>query len=236
MPDLCYPIYAVGDVYGQLSQLEAALIAIEKDGGKDAAVVFIGDLVDRGADSRRVIELIISLCDEGRNFTILKGNHDRMFEWFMESPPRHDPHLLVGMHWFHGRLGGRETMASYGIEIDERRRLFEVHKEAVEKVPQAHVDFLKSLKIKHLISDKLFVHAGIRPDVPLDQQSEDDLLWIREDFHAHQDFHSHLVIHGHTAIDSPTHYGNRINLDGGAGYGRPLVPMIIEGRQMRPLL
>ena len=236
MPDLCYPIYAVGDVHGQLSQLEAALIAIEKDGGKDAAVVFIGDLVDRGADSRRVIELIISLCDEGWNFTILKGNHDRMFEWFMESPPRHDPHLLVGMHWFHGRLGGRETMASYGIEIDERRRLFEIHKEAVEKVPQAHVDFLKSLKIKHLISDKLFVHAGIRPDVPLDQQSEDDLLWIREDFHAHQDFHSHLVIHGHTAIDSPTHYGNRINLDGGAGYGRPLVPMIIEGRQMRPLL
>ncbi|MBT4872443.1 MAG: serine/threonine protein phosphatase, partial [Marinovum sp.] len=65
---------------------------------------------------------------------------------------------------------------------------------------------------------------------------EDDLLWIREDFHAHQDFHSHLIIHGHTAIDSPTHYGNRINLDGGAGYGRPLVPMIIEGRQMRPLL
>ena len=106
MSDPSYPIYAMGDVHGHLAQLEAALIAIEKDGGKDAAVVFIGDLVDRGPDSRRVIELLISLCAEGRNFAILKVNHDRMFEWFMQSPPRHDPRLYVGLHWFHDRLGG----------------------------------------------------------------------------------------------------------------------------------
>ncbi|MFL2785979.1 MAG: metallophosphoesterase family protein [Paracoccaceae bacterium] len=236
MSEPSYPIYAVGDIHGQLVQLEAALIAIAKDGGKDAAVVFIGDLVDRGPDSRRVIELLISLCAEGRNFTIIKGNHDRMFEWFMQIPTRHDPRLLVGMHWFHDRLGGRETMASYGVDVHDRRNLIDVHKDALEKVPQAHVDFLKSLNIKHVVNDKLFVHAGIRPGVALDQQTEADLLWIRQEFHAHQGPHAHLVIHGHTPIDTPTHYGNRINLDGGAGLGRPLVPVVIEGRQMRPLL
>ncbi|NBQ28203.1 MAG: serine/threonine protein phosphatase, partial [Rhodobacteraceae bacterium] len=89
------PLYVVGDIHGHLDTLIDALDLIAVDGGQDAKVVFVGDLVDRGPDSRGVIEYLINGIANGRDWTVLKGNHDRMFEWFMESPPRHDPHLLV---------------------------------------------------------------------------------------------------------------------------------------------
>ena len=94
-------LYAIGDVHGQLAQLETALMLIEKDGGAEAKTVFVGDLVDRGQDSRRVIELIMDGVAAGRNWTVLKGNHDRMFDWFMQTPLRQDPHLQIGHSWLH---------------------------------------------------------------------------------------------------------------------------------------
>ncbi len=215
-------IYAVGDIHGQLGMLELALARIEEDGGPDARVVFLGDYTDRGPDSRGVIDRLLRGLAEGRDWLCLKGNHDRMFEWFMEDVPRHDPHLLVGYHWLHERLGGIETLASYGITFPATTRLQDVHVMAKDAVPQAHVDFLRALHLTHETEDLFFAHAGIRPGVPLADQTEEDLIWIRKAFHIESAPHPKLIVHGHTPVEQATHYGNRINLDTGAGYGYPL--------------
>jgi serine/threonine protein phosphatase 1 len=221
-------IYAVGDIHGQLGMLELALARIEADGGADARVVFLGDYVDRGPDSAGVIDRLVKGIEAGRDWICLKGNHDRMFEWFMLPEPRHDPHLLIGYHWFHEKIGGIETMGSYGVSWPELTRLYKVRALAQEAVPQSHVDFLQNLKTYHKEDGLLFVHAGIRPGVPLDKQTEEDLLWIRKEFHIEPIKHPWLIVHGHTPVKSATHYGNRVNLDSGAGYGKPLSVAVFE--------
>ena len=96
-------------------------------------------------------------------------------------------------------------------------------------MPRAHVDFLRACPLYHLQDHLLFVHAGVRPGLPLEAHSEDTLIWIREPFLSHEQPFDWLVVHGHSAIDAPRHYGNRINLDSGAGWGRPLTVAVIEG-------
>lgn len=222
-------IYAIGDIHGQISMLQDALTWIDADGGPDAQVVFLGDYVDRGPDSAGVLELISGGINAGRSWTAVKGNHDRMFEWFLEDEPRHDPHLKVTHNWLHEDLGGRATLPSYGIEVTDEHRLSEVHAHAKEAVPAAHKAFLRNLPCFYQTEGYLFVHAGIRPKVALADQEENDLVWIREPFLSFQEDHPWLVVHGHTALKAPQHYGNRVNLDSGAGYGRPLSVGVFEG-------
>lgn len=228
---MTHPIYAIGDIHGQLGMLDDALALIERDGGSDAQIIFLGDYVDRGPDSRGVIDTLIAGLAKGRNWTPIKGNHDRMFQWFLEDVPRHDPHLLVGLHYFHDRIGGVQTMASYGVTFDDQTRLKDLHAHAKSVVPQSHVDFLNALALTCETDDLLFVHAGIRPDVPLADQTEEDLVWIRQEFHTHAGPHPKLVVHGHTPVPQATHYGNRINLDSGAGYNKPLSTAVFEGSE-----
>ncbi|SDO00869.1 serine/threonine protein phosphatase 1 [Lutimaribacter pacificus] len=222
------PIYAVGDIHGQLARLEDALSLIEADGGADAPVVFLGDYVDRGPDSRGVIELLSRGRTDGRDWTCLKGNHDRMMEWYLETPPRHDPYMLVGYHWLHDRIGGRETVASYGVTEVEGRRMFELANEIRAQVPAHHAQFLRDLKLSHRVGGLFFAHAGIRPGVALDAQSETDLLWIRQEFHDDPRDHGALIVHGHTPVETARNYGNRVNLDSGAGYGRKVTAALFQ--------
>lgn len=223
------PTYAIGDIHGQIHELDRALALITADGGPDANIVFLGDYTDRGPDSRAVLETLIEGKDAGRNWTFLKGNHDRMFEWFMDEPLRHDPYLNVELYWLHKRLGGDTTLESYGVDASGSRRAKDVHADARAAIPRAHVDFLTELDLMHEAGDLLFVHAGIRPLVPISEQTEEDLLWIRQRFHEHTDKHPKLIVHGHTPVGVPTHYGNRVNLDTGAGYGKPLTVGVFEG-------
>ncbi|WP_299700477.1 metallophosphoesterase family protein [uncultured Tateyamaria sp.] len=222
------PTYAIGDIHGQKAELDRVLSMIEVDGGKDAQIVFLGDYADRGPHSRAVLDTLIEGRDAGRNWTFLKGNHDRMFEWFMANPIRHDPHMMVELYWLHDRLGGNTTLASYGVDASGQRREKDVQADAKAAVPQNHLDFLRSLQLTHIVGDLMFVHAGIRPGVALTDQTEEDLLWIRQEFHNSDANHPKLIIHGHTPVDTATHYGNRINLDTGAGYGRPLTAAVFE--------
>lgn len=223
------PIYAIGDIHGQLTMLEQALAWIERDGGPDARVVFLGDYVDRGPDCRGVIELLSEGVKAGRNWVCLMGNHDRMMSMFLEDYPRMDARLLVGYNWFHERIGGVQTLASYGVEVTDQRRIFEIHADARRGVPEAHREFLSSLKTYHQEDGKLFVHAGIRPGLALEDQSEEDLLWIRQEFLDDTRPHPWLVVHGHTQRPAAEHCGNRVNLDSGAGFGRPLTAAAFEG-------
>ncbi|MGJ5617830.1 metallophosphoesterase family protein [Sulfitobacter sp. MF3-043] len=223
------PLYAIGDIHGQLAELHRVLDLIEKDGGKDAQIIFLGDYTDRGPDSRGVMDLLVEGQAKSRNWTFLKGNHDRMFEWFMQKPLRNDPYLMVELYWLHQRLGGDTTMQSYGVDAFRGRRNKDVQAEALAVVPQSHLDFLAGLELSYQTKDLFFVHAGIVPGVPLKKQKEENLLWIRQEFHRHEKPHPKLIVHGHTPIDHPTHYGNRVNLDTGAGYGEPLTAAVFEG-------
>ncbi len=195
---MSHPIYAIGDVHGQMGQLDRVLHLIETDGGKDAHIVFLGDYTDRGPDSAAVLDTLVDAQAQGRNWTFLKGNHDRMFEWFMEVPPRSDPYMMVSLYWLHERLGGDTTLASYGVDVRPDRREKDVHAEALAAVPLHH-------------------------------QDEEDLLWIRQEFHNHRGPHPKLIVHGHTPVREATHYGNRVNLDSAAGDGEPLTAAVFEG-------
>ncbi|MEM6304043.1 MAG: metallophosphoesterase family protein [Pseudomonadota bacterium] len=223
------PIYAIGDIHGQLAELHRVLALIAADGGKDAHIVFLGDYTDRGPDSKGVLDLLIHGRDTGRNWTLLKGNHDRMFEWFMEPYPRHEAYLPIELSWLHPRLGGDTTLASYGLVFTDKDRMLNVHAQALARVPAAHVDFLRRLPLTFETDGLFFTHAGIKPGLALADQDEEDLLWIRKPFHKFSDQHPKLIVHGHTPVDQATHYGNRINLDSGAGYGHPLTAVVFEG-------
>lgn len=223
------PIYAIGDIHGQAEELDRVLDLVARDGGRQARIVFLGDYTDRGPDSRAVLDMLIEGRDDGRDWTFIKGNHDRMFEWFMEDPPRADPYMVVSLYWLHERLGGDTTLWSYGVDVRPERREKDVHAEALACVPQTHVDFLRNLRLSYETEDLFFAHAGIRPGVPLDRQEEEDLLWIRQEFHASLDPHPKLIVHGHTPVRAATHYGNRVNLDTAAGYGEPLTAAVFEG-------
>ena len=225
------PVYAIGDVHGQLSELRRLLDLIEQDGGKDAKIVFLGDYTDRGPDSKGVIDLLIAGKKTDRNWTFIKGNHDQMFRLFLQTPPQHDPHLPTELYWLHPRLGGDTTMASYGVISTPKTRLIQTHNEALEAIPNTHIQFLDALELSHTHGDYFFCHAGVRPNVALKDQTEDDLIWIRQEFHEFTDPFPKIIVHGHTPVDAATHYSNRINLDTGAGYGKPLTAAVLEGKE-----
>jgi len=244
-------IYAIGDIHGQKDMLDGALALIEADGGPDAQIVFVGDYTDRGPDSKGVIETLINGQKAGRNWTCIKGNHDQMFSHWVRDGNEHDAHIKSGKSWLHPALGGPTTLASYGIAegndpvfdrkdgVDHLNTFFAGDKALTKaelldlsqtSVPQDHLDFLDALPLYHETDDLLFVHAGIKPGVAMPDQDPQDLIWIRGGWLDDTRDHGKLVVHGHTALDTPKHEGNRVNIDGGAGYGRPLVPVVFEGR------
>ncbi|MCU0817532.1 MAG: serine/threonine protein phosphatase [Cypionkella sp.] len=224
--------YAIGDIHGHLSLLIAVHDLIAQDMARhgSAPVVHLGDLVDRGPDSRGVIEFLLQGLAAGADWIVLKGNHDRMFARFLRDPAEPELGLRAELSWLHPRLGGAETLASYGVRSAGDRPLAPVHADAVAAVPPAHRRFLEMLPVMHRAGDVVFVHAGLRPGVALEAQEETDLVWIREPFLSVTESFGPLVIHGHTAIDQPTHYGNRVNIDTSAAYGGPLTAVVIEGR------
>ncbi len=226
--------YAIGDIHGHLGLLRGVHDLIADDMARHGAapVVHVGDLVDRGPDSRGVIDHLAQGIAAGRDWIVLKGNHDRMFSRFLNDPAEPEPVLRADLSWLHPRLGGVETLASYGVRSAGDRPVAKVHADAVAAVPPAHRDFLRSRPAWHRIGEVLFVHAGIRPGVPIQNQTETDLVWIRDPFLMETASHGPLVIHGHTAIDTPTHYGNRVNIDSSAAYGGPLSAIVVEGRDV----
>lgn len=224
--------YAIGDIHGHLSLLEQVHDWIAADrahvGDAEAPVVHLGDLVDRGPDSAGVIAFLMRGQQTGENWVVLKGNHDRMLTTFLDDPHAQDPGLRSQYSYLHPAIGGGPTLISYGVANAADRPLEPVHAEATARVPAEHRAFLAGLPTSFQRGTALFVHAGIRPGVPLEDQTETDLLWIRAPFHDHSAPHPWLVVHGHTAIERPTHYGNRVNIDTRAAYGGPLTAVVVE--------
>jgi serine/threonine protein phosphatase 1 len=208
-------LYAVGDIHGRLDLLETMLELIEADAAAQVTerrmIVFLGDYIDRGPDSRGVVEKLIGGLPEGFETHFLKGNHEAILLDFLQEAWRLD-------HWLLN--GGDATMRSYGIDTDRLASLdapAEVWRQAfAEALPGAHLRFFKNLKLSVSFGDYLFVHAGVRPGVALAVQSEADLVWIRGPFLNHAEPFGKIVVHGHTPETAPVIRPNRIGVDTGA--------------------
>ena len=218
-------VYAVGDIHGRLDLFEALVAAIEADDAARAPaetlIVLLGDLVDRGDDSRGVIEFARDL-QRRRPVRILAGNHEEMFLRSLSD-------IETFRHFI--RHGGRETLLSYGINHGQFQAasMEEAQQLASEAVPADHLAFLESFEDMIQLGDYLFVHAGIDPRLPIDQQRSRDLRWIREPFLSHEGSHGVVVVHGHTICDEPEDCGNRIGIDTGAFMSGRLTALILEG-------
>lgn len=221
-------IYAIGDVHGHLDLLRAAHERIRRDGGESERIVHVGDLIDRGPQSRGVVQYLMDGQVQGRHWVVIKGNHDRQLPNFLRDPRWVDPRASEQKPWTERSTGAAETLASYGVEGAEERPLDEVHAEALRAVPAEHARWLDNLPPWHLTPAALFVHAGIRGGIDLRAQIEDDLLWVRKPFHDDLRDHGVLVVHGHTPVEAATHYGNRLNIDTGAAHGGPLTAVVLD--------
>lgn len=216
--------YVVGDIHGRADLFEELIKAIEHDdveaGMAETTVVLLGDLVDRGPDSCGVIKLS-RLWTEYRKVLFLAGNHEEMFLGAFKDK-------AVLRHFL--KHGGRETIMSYGVSRKEFNNcsLSELQALMKERVPKSHRKFLKGFADMIEMGDYLFVHAGIKPDQPLDQQKKSDLRWIRDPFLKHKDVHSHIVVHGHTIFEEIDERSNRIGIDTGAYRHGVLTALVLE--------
>lgn len=194
-------IYAIGDIHGCLEPLQRLMGRLHLSEADE--VIFLGDYVDRGPDSKRVIDYLLTL--RGR-YTFLMGNHERMFLDFLQGKQR----FLFLYN------GGTATLESYGGF----------------RIPAAHLAFFDRLKLYHETDDYLFVHAGIRPGIPLQEQDPTDLLWIREEFYAYPGRYPKTVIFGHTPMREVLMEDDRIGIDTACVYGNKLTCLILPSREL----
>jgi serine/threonine protein phosphatase 1 len=221
-------LYVVGDVHGRsdlLARIHHAIRADvhERPGPLKRTVVYLGDYVDRGPGSFQVLEMLIRMPLEGMKLVYLKGNHEDMMLRFIRGDD------IPG--WLYN--GGDATLASYGVMVTRMMpsptMIAELRRRLQNAMPAAHVTFLESLQLMHLAGDYLFVHAGIRPGVPLDAQRPADLMWIREPFLVAKNTFGKCVVHGHTISTVPEVRANRIGIDTGAFYSGRLTCLVLEG-------
>ena len=221
--------YVVGDIHGRLDLLERLLDKIHADiaqrPSRKTLLVSVGDLIDRGPSSRQVVELLRTYRHEGVRAVFLLGNHEEVLLRVLEG----DASLIPS--WL--RFGGAQCLESYGVDpllltgLSDDRIIDRVR----QAVPRKHVEFLRSFVDTCRFGDYLFVHAGIRPGVELQEQRQKDLRWIREPFLADDTPHGFVVVHGHTITNEVEERPNRIGIDTGAFATGVLTAVAIEGKE-----
>lgn len=224
-------LYAIGDVHGCSLVLQRLLALIDAHlasyPSQRPIVVFLGDYVDRGPGSRQAIDQLVALRGS-REAVFLKGNHEACMLEFLG-----DPAILP--KWM--QFGALETLKSYGLtpgnymDRKEQESLAAGFRAVLEE--NGHLHFFERLRTSFVCDDFFFVHAGVRPGVPLDRQSEDDLLWIRDEFLQHAGDFEKIVVHGHTPVPQPEVRSNRINIDTGAYATGRLTCLMIERDKMK---
>jgi serine/threonine protein phosphatase 1 len=223
-----YRAYAIGDVHGRLDLLEELLAKIHAElqhhPASKTLLVFVGDLIDRGPHSAQVLERLRTYNRPGIQPIFILGNHEEVLLRIL----RGDAELITKWRWF----GGSECLGSSGADPERLSRMDD--REALDfvrdSIPKEHVEFLESFVDSCRFGDYLFVHAGVRPGVPLDQQSQSDLRWIRDPFLTDEEAdHGVLVVHGHTIADEVDQRPNRIGIDTGAYRTGVLTALAIEG-------
>ncbi len=218
-------VYAIGDVHGSLDKLVALHYAISADLAAhpvhDSVLVHVGDYVDRGPDTAGVIWLLMgSVAPQVTRRVDLMGNHEVM----MADAIEHLTDRHIGT-WLGN--GGEATLESYGVPPDA------APSEWAGLLPIEHRQWIRQRDVAFIAGNYLFVHAGIRPGVPLDRQTSDDLLWIREPFLSSTEERELVVVHGHTPTENPEVFDNRIGIDTGAAMGGYLTCVVLENDTLR---
>ncbi len=225
-------IYAVGDIHGRLDLLDRLLDRIEADRRRreeaDTVLVFLGDYVDRGGNSKGVASRLISGLPDGVTPLFLKGNHEDLLLTFLDRPG-------FGLNWLYN--GGDVSLLSYGLEAEIIRDAYHSGPAALAEaasifrglLPKDHLQFYRGLQLSYRAGGYFFVHAGVRPGVALDMQDERDLLWIRADFLDCPHDLGAVVVHGHTPVASPEDLHNRIGIDTLAFHTGKLTAVGLEG-------
>ena len=222
-------VYAVGDIHGRLDLLRELHARIQADAREYPAsrrvLVYVGDYIDRGYESRQTIDYLLDHPLPEFETVHLMGNHERTLLDFLDD-------VSLGPGWL--RYGGRETLFSYGITWDRDLAgadecLSRIQETLRGTLPSAHREFFAGLRLTHVEGDYLFVHAGIRPGVPIERQDQDDLLWIREEFLRSRADHGKIVVHGHSIAEAPELLPNRIGIDTGAFATGRLTCLVLDG-------
>ncbi|HUZ71778.1 MAG TPA: metallophosphoesterase family protein [Stellaceae bacterium] len=221
-------IYAIGDIHGRADLLRLLHGMIAADARRQPAprnvAIYLGDYVDRGAQSRAVIDLLLESPLAGFEAVHLKGNHEDFMLRFLVD-------VSVGPNWL--AFGGRETLESYGVDPPHAMaapgELVRAQQELNAVLPRAHCDFLRGLALLHEEGDYAFVHAGVKPGVALERQQAEDLLWIREPFLESRAGFGRVIVHGHTITPVPDVRPNRIGIDTGAFMSGRLTCLVIDG-------
>jgi serine/threonine protein phosphatase 1 len=221
--------YAIGDIHGRLDLLEELLSAVDADnsvrGALDAQVIFLGDLIDRGPFSAQVVEFALQCERRQPSWRFLLGNHEEVFLKALSG----DLKALA----FFTRIGGRETILSYGISEAEYRDSDypELLALLLDRVPAEHIAFLERFEDLIVAGDYAFVHAGVRPNQSLSNQRTSDLRWIRAEFLEHRGEFEKIIVHGHTIAEDVEILPHRIGLDTGAYASGKLTAMGFEGAE-----
>ena len=223
-------IYVVGDIHGRLDLLDNLVVKIHADlrsaPTREPLTVTLGDYIDRGLNSRGVLERLAH-NPFAMPYVALMGNHEELLLTFLDNPSVLD-------QW--RRLGGLETLHSYGVPVSPLMRgtgFEEAAKQLRAALPETHLKYVSSLKLCASSSSYFFCHAGIRPGIPLERQSAHDLLWIRQEFLNSKMNFGKRIVHGHTPIEKPEVLPNRINIDTGAYATGRLTCLVLEGSQHR---
>lgn len=221
-------VYAIGDIHGRLDLLKQIHDLLNHDITRSSAdeivVVYLGDYIDRGLESRQVIDWLIDHPMPASRTVHLMGNHEQSLLRFLGD-------VSIGPSWM--QYGGRETLHSYGIALERSipsmtERLRRAQGELQQRLPERQRDFLEMLESWHVEDEYLFVHAGVRPGVKLEDQRLSDLLWIREEFLNSGADHGHIVVHGHTITEAPETLPNRIGIDTGAFMTGRLTCLVLQ--------
>ena len=224
-------IYAIGDIHGCMSLLRAAygrILADNKEQLGPKLIVFLGDYVDRGPSSRAVLDFLCKPNTTNVHHVCICGNHDYEFLRFIRDPRNN-------MAWLN--FGGIETLRSYGIDAEHALKagggqagLFRMVEEAV---PVRHIQFLERIPTMLTLGKLVFVHAGIRPGIALQDQSDEDLMWIREPFLSDGPGIPSVIVHGHTVTREPQFTSGRVGIDTGAySTGRLTVLKLAKGKAL----
>lgn len=223
-------LYAIGDIHGCVELLKRLLAKIVEDAAAHPAaakeLIFLGDYIDRGLGSREVIDCLMQDIPAGFTPVYLRGNHEDILLRIMDG----DLGMMPG--WL--QYGGLATLASYGIgnaraKAESSPEL--IHAELQEKLPPAHLEFLQKTELFATRGDYYFVHAGVRPGLPLEQQTKQDLLWIRDAFLSSKNDFGKIVVHGHTISMEPEILSNRMGIDTGAYATGRLTCLILVGTE-----